>query len=154
MGQAEVIEEPVLDMREALAGCACFNFRKASRAITRFFDECLEPVGLRSTQLSLLIAIDSLDAPSMACLAEELVLEPSTLARNVKPLEKAGLIEIQKGVGGRRKIAKLTQKGEETLQQAVPYWEKAQNAVLQHFPGDTWPKLMDSLSQAVQISNS
>jgi hypothetical protein len=73
---------PALDLElcaQAAASCACFNFRKASRAVTQRFDELLQPTGLRSTQLVVLIAVAVSDSPGVATLARALVMDRSTL---------------------------------------------------------------------------
>ena len=75
--------------------CACLQLRMASRAITRLFDKILEPSGLKVTQFSFLAAVEEFDEPTLSVLANHLVMDKSTVARNLKPLEKAGLIVIR-----------------------------------------------------------
>jgi len=136
-----------------LEECACFNLRKASRAVTRFFDDALAPAGLRATQLAILMAARSGDAPSIARLADELVLEPSTLNRNLKPLEKEGLLSVETGTTGRRKLVLLTAKGQSKVDEAIPLWEKAQNAIVGNLGDEDWAKLKSTLEETVQLAN-
>src|SRR5690606_6392843 len=79
---------------EALSHCGGFNLRRTARVVTQLYDQALEPTGIRSTQLVILWTVAVDDAPSMAQLARELVLDPSTLSRNVKPLVRRGLLEV------------------------------------------------------------
>ena len=84
-------------LAEMARTCACFNFRKASRSVTQLFDQMLAPTGLRSTQLVILITGELLGPSSIARLARELVMDRSTLTRNLKPLLSMGLLQILDG---------------------------------------------------------
>ena len=48
--------------REIIENCACHRVRTAARVVTRAYDEALRPVGLRATQLSVLLAVAAEDA--------------------------------------------------------------------------------------------
>ena len=140
--------------REALDACACFNFRKAARSITRFFDEALEPSGLRSTQLAILLAAGTADSPSITSLAQQLVMDSSTLVRNIRPMAEEELVKITQVPGSRRKIVLLTKKGQKKIALAVPLWETAQRAVTDHFSDAEWSRLRQHLAEAVEITRS
>ena len=68
--------------------CACGNVRLASRAITQFYDRCLRPSGLRSTQFSLLLNIFLHDNISVGELADLLVMDQTTVSRNLEGLKE------------------------------------------------------------------
>ena len=73
--------------------CAGFNLRRASRAVTQHFDHALAPIGLRATQFTLLGAL-ALAAPvSTNELARGLVMDRTTLTRNLRLLRDAGLVQ-------------------------------------------------------------
>ncbi|MCB1787001.1 MAG: MarR family transcriptional regulator, partial [Gammaproteobacteria bacterium] len=72
--------------------CHCTRLRRAAHAVTRLYDEALAATGLTVTQFSLLRTISRLDEPYITTLAEATGLERSTLGRNLRPLEKAGLV--------------------------------------------------------------
>ncbi|MEE8273100.1 MAG: MarR family transcriptional regulator, partial [Alphaproteobacteria bacterium] len=74
------------DAREA-AICTCFNLRKAARAVTQLYDAALGPSGLRATQFSLIAALGVRGAPTISQLAKAMVMDRTTLTRNLKPLE-------------------------------------------------------------------
>src|SRR5258707_7844695 len=82
-------------LAEIKATCTCSNVRKAARAVTQLVDEGLQPTGLRSTQFTLLVAVALLGEAPVTQLAEELVMDRTTLARNLKPLESQGLLTIE-----------------------------------------------------------
>ena len=136
---------------QAAGSCACFQFRKASRAITQHFDEILQPTGLRSTQLVILLALALNDDVSPAGLARQLVMDRSTLVRNLKPLEKRGLVVSRPGKDRRTRSVYLTESGRLELSQAIPYWEKAQGEFLRNL-GGSWEKLQVGLEAAVRAS--
>jgi DNA-binding MarR family transcriptional regulator len=139
---------------EAAATCACFNFRKASRAVTALFDESLQPAGLRSTQLVILVATYLLQPAAVARLARELVMERSTLTRNLRPLIKLKLIRITAGQDKRTRLVTLTPQGLQTLADAMPLWERAQIRFVQRIGEPRWQELMSGLSATVEAARS
>src|SRR5260221_14547491 len=98
-------------LAEIKATCACSNVRKAARAVTQLFDEVLQPPGLRSTQFPLLVAVASRGEAPVTQLSRELVMDGTTLARNLKPLETLGLLPIEPGTDRRRHQARRTERG-------------------------------------------
>ena len=84
----------MLTEREIIESCACHRARTAARVVTRAYDEVLRPVGLRTTQLSVLLAVAADDAMSITALAKFMGMDRSTLTRNLRPLEKEGLIRL------------------------------------------------------------
>jgi len=112
-------------LAEIEESCACLNVRKAARAITQLFDEVLQPTGLRSTQFPLLVVVALLGEAPVTQLAEELVMDRTTLARNLKPLESQGLLTIEAGTDRRRHLVRLTERGRQALARALPSWEQA-----------------------------
>lgn len=109
--------------------CSCFNLRKATRAVTQFFDHQLESTGIRATQFTLLVSMASVSARTLTEMANSLVMDRTTLTRNLKPLEKLGLIQTIEPHDRRSKAYALTEKGQETLRRAIPLWQSAQQRV-------------------------
>lgn len=108
-----------------IAECPWFSLRKASRVATQLSNDLLQSSGLRITQLAVLVMVAVSDLPQVTELAEELVMDQTTLSRNLKPLERQGLIEISPGEDRRTRVVSLTPEGEKALAQALPLWEKA-----------------------------
>jgi DNA-binding MarR family transcriptional regulator len=104
--------------------------RKAARTVTQLFDEVLQPTGLRSTQFTLLVAVALLGEAPVTKLSEALVMDRTTLARNLKPLESQGLLTLETGTDRRRHLVRLTERGRQALTTALPYWEQAQRRVV------------------------
>jgi DNA-binding MarR family transcriptional regulator len=108
--------------------CNCLAVRQAARYLTQFYDQYLAPAGLRTTQFSILAKLRGYGPLSINALAKELVMDRTTLGRNMLPLEREGLIEIVPGAADRRtKELRLTQAGVERLRAAAPGWEQAQS---------------------------
>src|ERR1700677_4118299 len=85
------------DMEYFVSQCASFNFRKAARVITQLFDNALQPVGLRSTQLAVLLAAGINENATMSQLAEIIVADRTTLTRALKPLFVKGYLKSVTG---------------------------------------------------------
>lgn len=109
--------------------CSCFNLRKATRAVTQFFDHQLEPAGIRATQFTLLVSMASVSARTLTEMANTLVMDRTTLTRNLKPLEKLGFIQTIEPRDKRSKAYALTEKGKETLEKGIPLWHQAQTRI-------------------------
>ena len=133
---------------EAANTCVCFNLRKASRAVTRFYDEILQPTGLRSTQFVTLVALRLHQPVSLPALAKELVIDRSTLTRNLAVLQKDALIESNSPNGKRSRVFQLTNKGAEALSMGLPLWEKAQNSFVTQFGAEKWSNTLAVLIEA------
>ncbi|ODA43212.1 MarR family winged helix-turn-helix transcriptional regulator [Desulfosporosinus sp. BG] len=93
---------------------------------TVFYDEMLKPSGLKVTQYSLLNHLRRLGPLTMNELSQAIRLERTTLVRNLKPLEKIGMINIRIENPSHARLVHLTEKGLSTLEMAIPYWNQAQ----------------------------
>jgi DNA-binding MarR family transcriptional regulator len=107
--------------------CNCLAFRKAARHVTQFYDQFLAPAGLRTTQFSILAKLRRRGPLTINTLAEDLVMDRTTLGRNILPLEREGLIAVKRGAADRRsKELHLTDAGAARLRAAVKGWADAQ----------------------------
>ncbi|MBF2008666.1 MAG: winged helix-turn-helix transcriptional regulator [Chlorogloeopsis fritschii C42_A2020_084] len=135
--------------KKVAATCTCFNLRKASRVVTQLFDEVLQPSGLLVNQFTLLAAINIAGSAPITRLAQELVMDRTTLTRNLKPLERQGLIQIEPGKDQRTRVVSLTAEGYAALEKALPLWEEAQTLVVEQLGQQRWSILLKSLSDTV-----
>ncbi|NDJ24200.1 MarR family transcriptional regulator [Nostoc sp. B(2019)] len=131
--------------------CTCFNLRKASRVITHLFDEVLQPSGLLVNQFTLMVAISLVGSVTITHLAQELVIDRTTLTRNLKPLERQGFIQIQPGQDQRMRVVSLTPQGHTALAKALPLWELAQTRIVQQLGQERWNTLLSGLSDTVSL---
>lgn len=118
---------PVAAPRNA---CTCGSLRKASRRVSQFYDTALAPVGIKSTQYSILSEVDrrSLEGPVTMCeLATAMVMDRSTLGHNLKPLQRDDLVTLRLSDDDRRKRhVELTRKGRSLLRKSRRLWQHAE----------------------------
>jgi DNA-binding MarR family transcriptional regulator len=132
-----------------LRGCACFNLRKSARAVTQFYDRILKPSGLRGTQFTLLAAIAMNESMNISNLAQALVMERTTLTRNLRPLERQGLIKISRGEDQRSREVTLATEGSQRLAAALPLWSQAQDRLQKGLGLQRLRHLLDDLELTV-----
>jgi DNA-binding MarR family transcriptional regulator len=112
------------------SACTCGSLRKASRRISQFYDSALAPVGIKSTQFSILSEVErgTVRGPLTMCeLADAMVMDRSTLGHNLRPLQRDDLLSLRLTLSDRRKRhVALTKKGRETLQRARRLWRTAE----------------------------
>ena len=125
--------------------CACTTTRKANRALFRFYEETMEHSGLTVTQFSILRSLSRNSPRPLSELADELVMERTSLYRTLKPLENQGSISIFLSGKGRVKLANLTTKGIQNMEAATPYWEQAQNKVIAVIGDQRWQEMSQFL---------
>jgi len=108
-------------------GCTCLRLRKAARRVSQIYDRALEPCGLTVTQYGLLGHIGVLDGIGVGALAAKLVMDPTTLTRNLKPLLQQGYIVLAPDRRDRRaRRLYLTAAGRQAFRRARPAWAGAQ----------------------------
>lgn len=114
-------------MASELPECNCQAVRSAARHVTQLYDHYLAPVGLHVTQFSILAKLKRLGPMTINALAKNMVMDRTTLGRNVQPLERDGLIKIETSGSDRRaRELHLTKTGEQRLQAALKAWSRAQ----------------------------
>jgi DNA-binding MarR family transcriptional regulator len=107
--------------------CVCLAVRQAARHVTQFYDQFLAPSGLRTTQFSILAMLKRLGPITINALSADLVMDRTTLGRNILPLEREGLIAIVPSSSDRRsKELHLTDEGAARLRGAMKGWTQAQ----------------------------
>ncbi len=141
--------ETIIDRKklETCAECTCFNLRKASRVITQLFDKAIKPWGLRGTQFSILAVLSAYGPEAITILSEVLVMDRTTLTRNLKPMENAGLIKITRGNDLRSKTVSMTKKGQRTFTKTFPHWEKTQTRIIGKLGQKRFNSLIKDLSE-------
>jgi DNA-binding MarR family transcriptional regulator len=116
--------------------CACSRLRRAARAVTQLYDDALEPVGLRVTQLSLLRTLQRQGTLRIGELAAQNLLDRTALSRNLDPLVARKLVAIVPGHDARTREVTLTRQGTAAIAAAAPHWERAQKEVARHIGRD------------------
>src|ERR1700743_2196744 len=85
------------------AACNCLALRQGTRHVAQFYDQCLTATGMRATQYSILARLNRKGPMTINTLAAELVMDRTTLGRNIRPLQRDGLVAIGPGETDRRK---------------------------------------------------
>ena len=107
--------------------CNCFAVRAAARHVTQLYDQFLAPTGLRVTQFSILAKLKRRGPLTVNALADDMLMDSTTLGRNIQPLERDGLIRIEPSPSDlRAKEIHLTKAGEKRLAAGREAWAKAQ----------------------------
>ena len=109
--------------------CICINLRRASNAVTEYYDRALDSTGISVNQYSLLSHIVKIAPCTTSSLADEVMLERTTLTRNLKRLLEDGYICDLAESRARDHKYVLTEKGEAVLNQARPLWRQAQEDI-------------------------
>jgi DNA-binding MarR family transcriptional regulator len=115
--------------------CLATRVREAGRLLTKVYDEALRPVGLEMSQLPVLnaLALFGEAGATVGALARALVMDRTTMTRNIRPLERAGLLRVARSPhDARAKIVLLTAAGERMVEAAFPLWERTTKRI-----GDT-----------------
>ena len=110
--------------------CLCIDLRSAAQKLTQRYDEAMVPSGISVTQFSQLHLIRSLDGPTLKALSAASDLDRSTLGRNIRVMEKLGLVRMKVGADARTRSIHLTRKGANAYKRAIPLWHSVQSQLL------------------------
>ena len=144
---------PELDLT-GTGSCASFNFRRAARAMTALFDQALRGSGIRSTQFSILTAVAKAQPVSIGKVSETLVMDSTTLTRNLQLLRKQGLVTVSPRGSMRQRFVSLTAEGEKALARAVPLWRKIQQSFVDRVGEEHWQTLRAELEDLSNVAVS
>ncbi len=131
--------------------CLCTKLRRASRSVSKFYDDALDAVGINVAQYSLLKNLQRLGQPSISTLAEALGLDRSTLGRNLKVLQGRGLVLLAGGEDQRNRLVSLSDTGQVCLQQALHAWQQAQASVVERMGDERRELLLELLGELEQL---
>jgi DNA-binding MarR family transcriptional regulator len=141
-------DELMKNITNDIAGyCACQKLRVASRKVTRMYDDAIRSVGIVPTQFTLLAVVGRSEAVTITELAENLGMERTTLSRNLKPLERDGLISVSAEGYRRSRSVQLSDKGVTVLGKALPLWKDAQATLKKQLGTDIWNQLQTDLTK-------
>ena len=131
--------------------CVCATARMAARSLTRIYDRALEPAGIRTTQFSVLARLLEEGPLPLTHLAGRLAMDRTTLARDLRPLERRGLVAISVGTDRRVRMAELTPAGRRLVDEVRPLWKQVQRDVRAQLGPDHVARLMDELRAATAL---
>jgi DNA-binding MarR family transcriptional regulator len=137
--------------RELLAECACFDLRKATRTVSRMYDEFLRDRGLNITQFSLLRLILTEKELSISTLSRYMAMDRTSITRALAPLERDGLIDTRPGADKRIRIVSVASKGCKLIKNAEPEWYKAQEVLMEIVGEDRWGAMRTLLRDTTRM---
>lgn len=125
--------------------CVASNLRKASRLISQIYNDFLKSTGLKGTQLGLLREVKESGGTTITGLAARGTIDRTTITRNLKLLEKKGLVRIEIGADQRERIVTITDEGEKAVAAALQAWKQAQLHVTEVFGKERTGRLLEEL---------
>ena len=135
--------------------CHCLALRRASRALTNFYDAALAPSGLTIAQFAMLQQLRALGPVSISQAARAMQLDRTTLGRNLRPLECRGMVRIVAGeADARQRLIEVSDDGRRAVRLAIPAWKSAQTAIDEKFDGGRLALLHDWLADFEKIAAS
>jgi DNA-binding MarR family transcriptional regulator len=131
--------------------CLCGSFRRTSRALTQLYEEALRPLGLRSTQFTILQALSLAGEVSQGQLGEMLAMDSTSLTRTLAIMCRKGWIAERRGEDRRERRLRLANAGEVKLRRALPVWEKVQSRLRRQLGEPAWNDLLQLTYQVTSL---
>src|SRR5947208_367610 len=129
--------------------CIAVRLRLLNRVVTNFYDDALRPLGLKVSQLNILIVTARLGLARPIQVCDILQLDTSTLSRNVERMRARGWLEVVPGEDARTQNFRLTTQGNRLIEKAVPAWEEAQRQASELL-GDQGIALLDKAAKKLR----
>jgi DNA-binding MarR family transcriptional regulator len=130
----------------------CASLRRAARALTQLYEKELRPLGLRSTQLTILLVLSRTGELTQKKLGEILSMDSTSLTRTVAVMLREGWLTERRGEDRRERWIGMARAGEKKLSNALPAWEKVQNRLRQEIGPQSWKDLMQLTRQLTQFA--
>jgi DNA-binding MarR family transcriptional regulator len=122
------MDKPTISSIDTIAKtCIAVRLRRLNRVVTNCYDDALRPLGLKVSQLNILIVTAKLGLARPAKVCDLLQLDTSTLSRNVERMRANGWLEVVPDEDGRTQPFRLTPQGKRLIEKAIPAWEEAQH---------------------------
>jgi DNA-binding MarR family transcriptional regulator len=131
--------------------CMCANFRRTSRALTQFYETALRPLGLHSTQLTILQVLSRAGEVSQGQLGEMLAMDSTSLTRTLAVMGRQDWLAERRGKDRRERRLRLSSAGEAQLRRAQPVWDKVQSRLRRKLGQQTWNDLLQLTHQVTGL---
>lgn len=116
-------------MPTTMSECYCTSLRSAARHVTGLYDRAIAPTGVNTAQFSLMRAVERSTPVTLTELAKRTDLDRSTVGRNIRVIERMGLVEVGSSTDKREATVSLTKAGHHTLAVGAPLWDSIQEKV-------------------------
>jgi DNA-binding MarR family transcriptional regulator len=145
------MDKPSSSIDTIARSCIAVRLRLLNRVVTNLYDEALRPLGLKISQLNILVVAAKLGLARPAQVCDILQLDPSTLSRNVERMRAHGWLEVVPDEDARTQPFRLTALGKRLIEKAVPAWEEAQHQAGELL-GNEGIALLDKAAKKVGMS--
>jgi len=137
-----------------LKNCVCKNLRMTTRITTQYFDQVFQTVGIPVAQFSLLADIAFRENVTISELAQVLLMDQTTVTRNIEILRKKGYVNVRTDDNdSRRKCISISESGLRTLDDAIPLWNNVQSLIEQEIGAEKFEEFLKTLSQIQNFIN-
>ena len=147
------MDRPTSSIDTIARTCIAVRLRLLNRVVTNFYDEALRPLGLKVSQLNILVVTAKFGLARPAKVCEILQLDTSTLSRNVERMRAHGWLEVVPEEDARTQPFRLTPKGKRLLEKSISAWEEAQHQATELL-GDEGIALLDRAARKVGMSQT
>jgi DNA-binding MarR family transcriptional regulator len=130
----------------------CASFRRAARVLTQLYDDALRPLGLRTTQFTILQALSRAGEVSQGQLGEILALDSTTLTRTLAIMGCRNWIGKRRGRDGRERLLSISERGREQFDRASPAWQGAQDRLRSQLGDDRWQELFQQNREMTSVA--
>jgi DNA-binding MarR family transcriptional regulator len=130
--------------------CACQSLRRATRAVTRIYDQELRKAGIEITQFSLLTALAATGEANQKRLSSGFAMDSTTLTRTLAVLRKQRWVRVSSGKDRRERVFRLTRGGRNQLAQR--HWERAERRLRQELGDAGWKSMKQVVSQVMEAA--
>ncbi len=131
--------------------CMCANFRRTSRALTHLYETALRPLGLRTTQFTILQALALAGEVSQGQLGEMLAMDSTSLTRTLAIMRRQGWLAERPSKDRRERRLDLSSAGKAQLKRALPVWEKVQSRLGRRLGQQAWDDLLQLTHQVAGL---
>jgi DNA-binding MarR family transcriptional regulator len=132
--------------------CACQNLRRATRVVTRIYDQELRNAGLEITHFGLLIALAATGEANQKRLSAGFAMDSTTLTRTLRLLLKQGWVRVRRGRDRRERLFSLTRAGMRKMSEAQPYWEREERRLRQGLGDAGWKSMKEMVLQMTEAA--
>lgn len=141
-------------LKAIAAECPGFQARATARAITRYHNACFKPLGLTAEQFSLLVGIGAAEGTTLVDLADSAGVDATTLSRNVRNLERRGLVRANGGRGRTGKRLSLTKSGSQLMADALPVWNRAKEELSRRLGDENVRSIRQAMAELAEAAES
>lgn len=132
--------------------CLCANLRRASRALTQFYEMAIRPLGIRATQLTILQVLSRAGDLRQGKLGEILAMDSTSLTRTLAIMKRHHWVAYRRGEDRRERWVCLASGGKSQLRRVEPAWEKVQSQVRSELGDQKWKDFLELSHQITSIA--